>query len=110
MNTTQTKFGSLQIGIIILAIATALIHIVVAIPDNLLMFYLNGFGYLALTLALFLPQLQNRRKVVRWILIAFTAVTIIGWIAIGQRITIAYIDKVIELALIALLWLDRGRE
>lgn len=106
MNATQTKFGAVQIGIILLAVATALIHISLAIPQNMIMFYLNGAGYLALTAALFLPQLKGYRNLVRWAMIGFAAVTIIGWAAIGERTTIAYVDKVIELALIALLWID----
>jgi hypothetical protein len=106
MDATQTRFGAVQIGIILLAVATALIHIVLAIPQNMIMFYLNGAGYLALTAALFLPQFKQYRRLVRWVLIGFTAVTIIGWAAIGERVPIAYVDKVIELALIALLWID----
>jgi len=46
---------------------------------------------------------------IRWVLIAFTLVTIIGWVAVGERSTIAYTDKFIEVALLVLLWLDRGR-
>ena len=42
-------------------------------------------------------------------LIAFTAVTVIGWVAFGERSAIAYIDKIIELALIVLLWMDARR-
>jgi hypothetical protein len=108
MNTAQTKFGGLQIGIIALAVATALIHIYLAIPETLMMFYLNGLGYLTLTAALFLPQLRQYRGMVRWALLGFAAVTVIGWAAMGERSSIAYVDKVIELALIALLWMDRG--
>ena len=106
MNVTQTKFGAVQIGIILLAVATALIHILLAIPQNMIMFYLNGAGYLALTAALFLPQLRPYRPLVRWALIGFAAVTVIGWAAIGERSTLAYVDKLIELALIALVWMD----
>jgi hypothetical protein len=106
MNAAQSKFGVVQIGILVLALATALIHIYLAIPETLIMFYLNGAGYLALTAAFFLPQFQQYRRMVRWALIGFAAVTVIGWAAIGERNTIAYIDKLIELALIALLWID----
>jgi hypothetical protein len=109
MNAAQTKFGAVQIGIILLAVATALIHIALAIPQNLIMFYMNGAGYLALTAALFLPQFRQYRRLVRWALLGFAAVTVIGWAAIGERTPIAYVDKVIELALIALLWID-GRQ
>jgi len=106
MNATQSRFGAVQIGIILLAVATALIHLILAIPENMIMFYLNAAGYLALTAALFLPQFKQYRRLVRWALIGFTAVTVIGWAAIGERTPIAYVDKVIELALITLLWID----
>jgi uncharacterized membrane protein len=109
MQKAHTTLGTVQIGILLLALATAVIHIVLAIPANLTMFYLNGIGYIVLALALFLPQFKNYRSLIRWVLIAFTLVTIIGWVAIGERSTIAYIDKIIEVALLVLLWLDRGR-
>lgn len=106
MNTT--RLGAQQIGIIVLAVATAAIHFALAGPENV-MFYLNGLGYLALTAALYLPQFKNMRSIIRWVLIGYTAVTVLGWVAIGNRNTIAYVDKAIELVLIALLWLE-GRK
>ena len=106
MSTVKTKFGPLQIAIIFLTVATALIHIWLAIPSNLIMFYLNGLGYIVLVVALYLPRFAQRRNMIRWILMGYTAVTILGWVVIGERITIAYIDKLIELALIGLLWVE----
>jgi hypothetical protein len=38
----------------------------------------------------------------------FTAVTILGWIAVGQREALAYITKGIEVILLLLLWTERG--
>lgn len=104
MNTV--KLGPIQIGIILLTAATAIIHLVLGIPNGLIMFILNGIGYLALVAALYLPQFKRYNTWVRWALIAFTAVTIIGWIAVGSRNAIGYIDKVIEIALIALLIIE----
>ena len=106
---SMNKYSPLQIGIILLVVATAIIHIVLAVPENLIMFYLNGFGYLILVTALYLPQLKNRRGLIRWALIAYTAVTILGWIAVGERTPIAYIDKLIEAALIVLLVIEGRR-
>jgi len=101
--------SNLSIPIILLAVATAVIHLVLGIPNGMIMFILNGIGYLVLVIALYLPQLKKYQKLTRWALIAFTAVTVIGWVAIGARNTIAYIDKLIEVALIALLFLE-GRK
>lgn len=100
------NIGPLQITIILLAVATALIHIVLAIPESLVMFYLNGLGYLVLVTALYLPQLSKWQKLTRWALITFTLVTILGWVFVGERNMIAYIDKLIEAALVVLLLIE----
>ncbi|WP_288089424.1 hypothetical protein [Roseiflexus sp.] len=100
----------LQIGIILLALATAIIHIVLALPTNLIMFYLNGLGYIGLAAALYLPQLAAYRRTIRWTLIGFTAVTIIGWVVFGERSLIAYMDKLIEVVLIGLLVVEMRRQ
>lgn len=109
MKTNQAQFGAIQIGIILCAIATTVIHLTLSFPDP--MFILNGLGYLGLTAALFLPLpfLKNYHSLVRYILMGFTFVTIIAWVAIGLRIPLGYITKVIELGLLALLWLDRSK-
>jgi hypothetical protein len=109
MNQAKSQFGLLQVGILFLAAATAAIHIVIAIPDTMIMFYLNGLGYLALAAALVMPPFSRWRKWIRWALIAFTAVTILGWVAIGVRSPLGYVDKLIEVALLALLWAE-GRQ
>ncbi|MBI5030828.1 MAG: hypothetical protein HZB51_09895 [Chloroflexi bacterium] len=106
---TNVRIGTVQIGIMVLTIATALIHFTRNFPD--VMFMLNGLGYLTLLVALFLPnaQLARHRSKIRWALIAFTAVTILAWVAMGERILIGYVDKLIEVVLIGLLVID-GRE
>ena len=98
-----------RIAIIVLTVATALIHFRLAFlfpsPDPL--FLLNGVGYLGLLGLLYLPlrSLARVRPVVRGALILYTALTIILWLVItgGQGTTIAYVDKAIEAALITLL-------
>ncbi|MEW5867776.1 MAG: hypothetical protein AB1894_00760 [Chloroflexota bacterium] len=115
MNTS--KFGPVQIGIILLTAATAIIHLVLAYSiavqlglPNSLMFVANGLGYLALVAALYLPQFKKWHNWVRWALMAFTAVTIVGWVAIGSRNLIGYTDKLIEVALIALLFTESRKK
>jgi hypothetical protein len=110
MVTTHNRVGPLQLGIIALAVATAVVHIVLAIPTNLVMFYLNGLGYIGLAAALYLPQLAPYRRLIRYALMAFTVVTILGWAAFGERSTVAYVDKAIEVALLALLVMDMRAE
>lgn len=103
------KFTPLQIAIILLVVATAAIHLALGVPNGLPMFILNGIGYLVLVAALYLPQLRQYQTYTRWALILYTAVTIIGWVAIGARNMVGYADKLIEIALIACLFIE-GRK
>lgn len=101
--------AAIRAGIIVLTLATALIHLQLNFPDPV--FIMNGLGYLGLLAALYLPlpQLSRYRNLARWALIGFTALTIFLWVLFGARIPIGYIDKAIEIALIALLLLDARR-
>jgi len=110
---TRTQIGPVQIGIIVLAVATALIHFSLSMQMGFdLMFTLNGLGYLGLVAALFLPipLFARYRPLIRILMILYTLVTIIAWVFLGARNTIGYLDKAIEVALLALLLLDRGRD
>ncbi len=108
MTQQRKQTGLLDIGIIVLTLATAIIHLQLVFPSVL--FILNGLGYLGLLGALYLPipQLAGYRPLVRWALMGYTALTVVLWIIIGteSRILIAYIDKAIEVVLIILLWLE----
>ncbi len=72
------------------------------------LFYLNFLGYIVLATALYLPPLRRYQQVIRWILIAYTAFTILAWFLItnAQPNTLAYFDKPIEVALIILLLIE----
>lgn len=108
MNVNGQKLTAIDYGIILLTLATALIHFTLMFPSA--MFIFNALGYLALLAALYLPipALAERRDFVRWALIGYTAFTIVSWVAMGSRIPIAYVDKLIEAVLIVLLIL-KGR-
>ncbi len=98
-----------RVGIIALTIATALIHFRQAFlfptPDPL--FILNGLGYLGLLAALYLPipQLSGYKRLIRFALIGFTALTFVLYFAINgfSFFPIGYTDKAIEAILIVLL-------
>ena len=110
---THTQFGLVQIGIVVLALVTALIHFSLSMRMGFdLMFTLNGLGYIGLLAALFLPIpiLVRYRPVIRILMILYTLVTIVAWVFLGERNTIGYVDKLIEAALVVLLWFDRGRD
>jgi hypothetical protein len=102
----------MQIGILLLVLATALIHLWKGVSDGLLMFIANGVGYLALAAAAYLPiaALANFRTLAKWALLAFTVVTIGGWVLIGERSTIGYVDKAIEILLVILVIVDLRRK
>jgi hypothetical protein len=106
MNQTKTQWGPLQIGIVVLTLVTAIVHLTLVFPSP--MFILNGLGYLVLLAALYLPipQVTGYHRLVRWVLLGYTALTVVLWVIMGSRIPIAYVDKLVELVLIVLLWLD----
>ena len=110
------RIGLLQIGIILLAVITALIHLYLSVRGFmmgrsgplLIMFILNFVGYMVLVTALYLPPLQHIQSITRWILIAFATVTIITWYLIsGSHPGIEdYVDKSVEVVLIILLLVE----
>ena len=108
--TTASKFGPLQWAIVVLVVFTAAVHIWlgISIPDTV--FLLNGLGYLGLLGLLYLPLalLTPYRNIVRWVLIAYAAVTIFAWWFLDDQksMPLAYITKASEVALIAFLSLE----
>ena len=101
--------AAVRVGIVVLTLATALIHLQLAFPDPA--FILNGLGYLTLLAVLYLPvgRLARYRGILRWALIGYTALTIFLWIVLGARTPIGYIDKIIEILLILLLLIEARR-
>ena len=99
----------LSIGIALLTLATAAIHLQLNFPDPI--FILNGLGYLALLGALYLPVpgIAEYRDIVRLALIGFASLTLFLWVVIGERTAIGYTDKTIEVALISLLLIEARR-
>lgn len=106
------KLSSRQKAIVGLTVATAVIHLILAILSRnetmfLVLFLLNGLGYLTLLAGLyFLPQMAGQRSMIRWALLAFTAVTLVlyfvfNWPDIWNPMGI--VDKLIELTLVILL-------
>ncbi len=128
----ERKSAALQArhyAIIVLVIATALIHLAAARdrvlfpggPD--LLFTLNGLGYLGLLAAYFLPIpfLQARHNLVWYVLFGYIILTIVAWLVIwvgmnviAQQVPFFSRDsvygvpaKIIELVLLYLLWRDK---
>jgi hypothetical protein len=109
--------------IALLTAATGILHLLVGF--NLVagmgsinwLLVANGVGYLVL-LALFFTSSGSRRGAIRWILLLYTLITLVGYFVIryfnGQGLfdggTIPLVIKAIELLLIILLFLDRGSD
>jgi hypothetical protein len=109
------KLNGTQIGIILAAIATAVLHITL-FPD--IMFTLNGLGFLGLLGAYLLPIpfFQEKRKLVWWAFAGYTALTIILWVIMGDKTFVAgtssatgYYAKTAEVLLLIFLWVDRPK-
>ncbi len=133
------RIGFLQIGIILLAVITAVMHLYLGITMGSMMagsppagassggfsimallplplpilFDLNFAGYMVLVTAHYLPALQRFQRLTRWLLIGYTAITILLWylIAGSHPDMVEYINKSVEVVLIAFLliegWLTR---
>lgn len=106
-----TKLTGLQIGIIVLTILTAIVHLLLGRP----IFILNGLGYLGLLGLLFLPLsfLRPYRKIAPWVLMGYAALTIILYFVVqGNRAfgnILGLVTKLDEVILLVLLWLERRR-
>ena len=103
-------------GIILTTLATAFLHLSLYPILGLDPIFLNGFGYLALLGAYFLPIpfLQQQHKLVWWALFGYTVLTIILWVVLGEKdfgaspsSAIGYYAKAAEVALLAFLWSDK---
>lgn len=113
MSAEKTEMGGLEISIILLTTATAVVHFFRNFPD--IVFILNCLGYLGLLAALYLPipMLEEKRGLARYGLMGFATLTILAWIAIGDKHLatgyIGYIDKAVEITLILLLWVENQK-
>ena len=129
-----TRFGALQVAICVLAAATAAVHIHLGVVTHIMvatqpeataaaggaatlgffatLFYLDGLGYIVLTVALYHPAFARFRRLTRWALIALTAATIVTYFALiqGQYDAMGIADKIAEVVLIVLLVIEGVRD
>jgi len=105
-----------RLGIILSTLATAGLHLSLFSRLGVDPIVLNGFGYLALLAAYLLPVelLQARHRLVWWVLVAYTLLTILLWVLMGDKQFVAgtssavgYYAKAAEVILLVFLWLDR---
>lgn len=109
----RASIGAVGVGVIILALATAIIHIYLffiegflgngeMLPKFQFLFVGNFFGYLTLLAALYLPiaPLARFRPVVRAFLISIAFASILSYLRVGVFDLTGWIDKAIEVLLI----------
>jgi hypothetical protein len=104
-----------QIGIVLAALATAILHITL-FPD--IMFTQNGLGYIGLLGAYLLPIafFQQRHGMVWWAFVGYTLLTIVLWAVMGDKTFVAgtssatgYYAKAAEILLLIFLWTDKPK-
>lgn len=111
MTSTNSWSIPIRLGIIVLTVVTAIVHLYLGFR-GLPLFVLNGLGYFALLCALCLPipGLAPHRGAIRWVFVGCTLLTIVLWLLItgGASTVTGYLDKVVE-ALLVLLLLAEAR-
>src|SRR5919112_5878058 len=107
--TLSTADIVIRIGVAVLTLMAAIVHLSLLFPDPV--FILNGIGYLTLLAALYLPitRLVPYRRAVRWTLIGYATLTILAWVAIGERTPLGYSTTAGEVALVLLLLVEGSR-
>jgi hypothetical protein len=105
----STSDIAIRIGVAVLTLMAAIVHLSLLFPDPV--FILNGLGYLTLLATLYLPisRLVPYRQLVRWTLIGYATLTILAWVAIGERTPLGYSTTAGEVALVALLLIEGRR-
>ena len=103
LSATTIVLRSVVVG---LTLVTATIHAQL----GGLLFLANAIGYTTLALAMVAPgPIGQVRWLVRIGLIGFVAATIGGWLLFGARFPLAYVDKAVEVVLIAVVAVELWR-
>lgn len=119
----RTRPGPVQIGVILLALATASVHLYIWLIEGILsglpqeeqmgpiyqfLFVGNFLGYVTLLCALYLPiaPLARFRPFVRTFIIAMAVASIFSYYDVSFIDTIGNVTKIIEVLLIVMLTVD----
>ena len=112
----MAKITGVQYGIILSGLATSVLHLSLFPVLGFDPIFLNGFGYIGLLGAYFLPIpfFQQKHKLVWWTLAGYTLLTIFLWVILGDKnfvfgttSAIGYYAKIAEVILLIDLWLDK---
>jgi hypothetical protein len=116
MQASSEKMGITQVLLIIAVLITAVIHLGLGLdfltnPGNI-MFIFNGIGYIGLCALFLLPisMLKPYHEILRWVLMGYTALTIVLWVVINGKLEpVGIVTKLAEVAIIAILFIDRPK-
>jgi hypothetical protein len=104
------RLSRIELAILVLGLTTAFIHLVllnILIGQINIVFLLSGLGYLILVASYLTPQLLHKRLYIRWLLIIYTSLSIIGWWLLDSAGgPLGVLTKLVEIALIVLLLVD----
>ncbi|GAP07065.1 MAG TPA: hypothetical protein DEQ80_09545 [Anaerolinea thermolimosa] len=106
------SFRAIHVAIILAAMVTTVIHFFLGLRFGDVLFLLNALGYVGLTGLFLIPLkfLVPFREWIRWILIAYSALTIVLWAIINGTLDAPGITaKSAEFLLIILLWVERKK-
>ena len=99
--------GPLQVVIVLLGLAAILLHVLLRLPPQL--YIPVGLVYVALLAAMYLPLpgVSSARPWLRWVLIVFAVVNVIGWlIQASQPPLVRFAVPLVEMGLAVLVFLE----
>ncbi len=118
---TRPSIGPVQVGVVLLALATAIIHLYLffiegflgdgrMLPWYQILFVLNFLGYVTLAAALYLPisLLARLRPAIRVLLIAMSIASVVSYFYVNARDTLGDITQIIVVLLIVAVTIDAG--
>lgn len=118
---TRASIGPIQVGVILLALATAGIHLYLFLIEGFLgdssmlpifqfLFVGNFLAYVGLVAAMYAPisSLARFRPFARILLIAIALASIVSYFHVDVLDALGNVDKVVEVLLIALVAADAG--
>lgn len=121
MNETRRRIGPAQAGVVLLALATAGIHLYLfliegflgngqMLPIYQLLFVGNFLAYVVLAAALYLPlsALASFRSSARVLLISVSVASIASYLHVGVFDLLGHLTKAIEVLIVALVTADAG--
>jgi hypothetical protein len=105
--------NTIRFGILLFGLVTGVIHSVILNLGGIdWLMLLNGLGYLVLTLVVFTNPgfLSGQKKVIHYLFMVYTIVTIVGFFVMNDTYgPLGIVAKVDEVLLLVALWLNMNK-